>query len=55
MGDFADASFSLDTQGILLVARVSAANTVTVVFQNETGGTLDLASGTLRALVTKSP
>lgn len=50
-GDFALASFSVDTQGIDLHAQVTAANTATVVFQNETGGAIDLASGTLRVLV----
>lgn len=51
LGGFARASFSLDLQGILLTAAVSSANTVAVRFQNETGGTLDLASGTLKVRV----
>lgn len=51
MGDFAVASFSNNLAGITLTAWVSAADTVSVRFQNESGGVLDLASGTLRALV----
>jgi len=53
LGDYAEASFSLNLQGITVTAWVSAANTVSVRFQNETGGTVDLGSGTLRARVFK--
>jgi hypothetical protein len=52
LGDFAVASFSLDLQGIQLHAWVSATNTVSVRFQNETGSTIDLASGTITVRVT---
>lgn len=47
IGDFVDVSMSIDTQGILLYGWVNAANQVSVRFQNETGGTIDLASATL--------
>lgn len=49
LGEYARASFSLDLQGIMVTAWVSAADTVSVRFQNETGGAIDLGSGTLRA------
>ena len=54
LGDFARASFSLDLQGIVLTAWVSAANTVSVRFQNGTAGAVDLASGTLRVRVERA-
>lgn len=53
MGEFAVASFSNDLQGVQLAAWVSAADTVSVRFQNETTAPVDLASGTLRARVIK--
>lgn len=54
VGDVAVASFSNDLQGIMLTAYVSATNTVSVRFQNETTGAIDLASGTIRATVFKA-
>jgi len=48
LGDFTSTSFSLDLQGITVTSWVSSANTVSVRFQNESGGVLDLGSGTLR-------
>lgn len=53
LGDFATATFSLDTAGLIVTAWVSAANTVSVRFQNETSVTVDLGSGTLTARVIK--
>jgi hypothetical protein len=54
LGDAAWGSFSLDLQGILLSVWVSAANTVGYRFCNFTGGTIDLASGTVRVWVRKT-
>lgn len=51
LGDFALCAFSLDLQATVMLAYVSAANTVTVVHRNGTAGAIDLASGTLRVLV----
>jgi hypothetical protein len=53
LGDFVQVSFSLDLQGIMLTGYVSADDTVSARFQNETGGPINLASGTLRARVTR--
>lgn len=53
LGDMAAASFSLATSGIIITAWVSATNTVSVRFQNESGGVLDIGSGTLKAWVLK--
>ncbi len=50
LGDFALASFSVDTEDVMLVATVTAADTVTVRFQNESTVTHNLASGTLRVI-----
>lgn len=54
MGARTDATFSLDLQGVSLTSWVSAVGTVSVRFQNETGGVIDLASGTLNAWVRKA-
>lgn len=51
LGAPATAAFSLDLAGLNLNAYVSAADTVTVVLSNLTGGAVDLASGTLSAKV----
>lgn len=54
LGDSASASFSLDLQGVMISAWVSATGVVSVRLQNETGATVDLGSGTLRVVVNKS-
>jgi len=51
LGDFVLASFSLDTADLVLAAAVTATDTVTWSILNNTGGTIDLASGTLRVRV----
>lgn len=52
LGNYVQISFSLDLQGLSLAGYVSAANTVTAVLSNLTGGAIDLGSGTLKARVT---
>lgn len=54
LGDLVLPSFSVDLAGVSVTAYVSAANTVSVRFQNESGGTVDLASGTIVARVFKN-
>lgn len=51
MGDHVTVSFSLDLLGCSLSGFVSAANTVTVVLSNLSGGAVNLASGTVSAKV----
>ena len=53
MGDRAACSFSLALQGTRMWAEVTAADTVTVYHRNDTGGALDIGSGTLRVEVFK--
>ncbi len=53
LGDYAIASFSLDVKDLVLTANVTAAGIVTCVLANNTGGPINLASGTLRAKVMK--
>ena len=54
LGDFVvGLSYGVDLQGITLTGYVSAANTVSFRLQNETGGAIDLASTTVRAVVLK--
>lgn len=51
LGDYAIGSLDIDLQGITATWYVSATDTVAVRIQNETGGTIDLASATLRCRV----
>ena len=55
LGDMVlSASLAVDVAGLIVEAYVSAADTVSIRFQNETGGTVDLASATLRLVVVRS-
>ena len=50
-GDYVQVSFTQDLQGIQIFGYVSAADTVTIVFSNETGGDINLASSSLQCIV----
>jgi|10_taG_2_1085330.scaffolds.fasta_scaffold173829_2 hypothetical protein len=54
LGDFVLASLSVDVDDMALTADVTAANLVTVVLSNNTGGAKDLASSTVSVLVIKN-
>ncbi len=45
--------FSKDLQGVQMFSYISSANTVTVVFQNNTGGTVNIDSGAIYVKVEK--
>lgn len=53
LGDFACVSLSIDVADLVLDAQVTAANTVTCVLANNTGGAIDLASATVYVMVIK--
>lgn len=53
LGDFVRVSFSLDITDLVLDAKVTASNTVTCVLANNTGGAIDLGSGTIKVEVFK--
>lgn len=53
VGDFATASFDEIEAGITISAAVTAADTVSVTFLNLSGGTVDMASGTVRVRVSR--
>jgi len=53
LGDYALASFSLDVADLVLNAQVTAANTITCILANNTGGAVDLAEGTVYVQVIK--
>lgn len=51
LGDFCSASFSVDVADLALVCAVTASGVVTVQLLNNTGGAIDLASGTVRVKI----
>lgn len=53
LGDFAQVSHSISLGGLVATAYVSAADTVTVVLFNPTGGAINIGSGTMRARVNR--
>ncbi len=53
-GDFASASFSLATSGVVFVAQVGATDVVTVTAWNRSGAAIDLNAAVVRARVVKA-
>jgi len=54
LGDIVmNVSMGVDVSGITITPYVSAAGVVSIRFQNESGGTLDLASTTVRCVVVR--
>lgn len=53
LGDVVTVSFSLDRQGVNLFAYVQTTNTVMFRMENNTGGTVTMAAGTIVVIVTK--
>jgi hypothetical protein len=54
LGDIVlNVSMGVDVSGISVTPYVSAADVVSIRFQNESGGTLDLASTTVKAVVVR--
>lgn len=51
LGDFVLLSHGVDVADLALTGQVTAANTVTATLLNNTGGAIDLASTTVRAVV----
>ena len=55
LGDIVlNVSMGVDVSGITITPYVSAADVVSIRFQNESGGTLDLASTTVKCVVVRT-
>lgn len=55
LGDWCLASHSSDVIDVVITCNVTAANTATVRYQNESGGSANIATGTLRVVVLRKP
>tara|TARA_R110002072_G_C7714544_1_gene514325 strand:+ start:403 stop:717 length:315 start_codon:yes stop_codon:yes gene_type:complete len=53
LGDFVLSSLSIDVADLVLSGAVTAADTVTLILSNNTGGAIDLAAATSYCLVIK--
>tara|TARA_R100001230_G_scaffold25546_1_gene20940 strand:- start:3414 stop:3725 length:312 start_codon:yes stop_codon:yes gene_type:complete len=53
LGDFVLSSLDVDVADLVLTGAVTAADTVTLILANNTGGAVDLASTTANVLVIK--
>lgn len=51
LGYCVEASYNKNLQGLQMTAHISAANTVTIVLKNDTGGSVTLAAGRFRCYV----
>lgn len=51
LGDFVLSSFSIDITDLVLAGAVTAADTVTLILANNTGGAIDLGAATANVLV----
>lgn len=54
LGDYCQASITVDVADLAITAAVTAADTVTYQLNNNTGGAIDLASATVSVLVTQT-
>tara|TARA_Y100000817_G_C16648242_1_gene451568 strand:+ start:113 stop:427 length:315 start_codon:yes stop_codon:yes gene_type:complete len=54
LGDFVLSSLSADIEDLVLDAQVTAADTVTAILANNTGGAVNLGSCTLNVLIVKA-
>lgn len=51
LGDYALGSFSLDVEDLVLNCQITTSDTAACVLANNTGGAIDLASGTIKVML----